>query len=285
MKLSGDNLYKSCDFVFAHCNTKDFSSIPPDSVAVRTHRDGVYDYITSIPLDKLVETSTVFCKTDYLPQLIEYCKQNKFTGKFILVTGQSDFSITDDIYNFVVSHISVVWFAVNAECSKVNPIPLGISGCDFCLKENFRISNTPNKLLYVNHRNENFPQIRIPLYEHFSKFNWATVRIPYDRGEISKYQDELLDHKFVLCPRGNGVDTHRMWEAIYSGVIPIVKTHYTHSFEANIFPILFVDSYTSVTEELLNQKYLEYTSIKWNSDALDMKWWIDRMKLSVTEHK
>ena len=279
MKLSGDSLYKSCDFVFAHCNTKDYSSIPHGSVIARTHRDGVHDYITPIPIDKLSATSTVFCKTDYLPQFVQYCKHHKFYGKIILVTGQSDYTITNEVYDFVTSNICVVlWFGVNAECRKVNPIPLGISGCDVCLNKNFITNKHPTRLLYVNHRNENYPQIRIPLYEYFSKFEWATVRIPYDRGEIDKYQEELIDHKFILCPRGNGIDTHRIWEAIYSGVIPIVERNYTHSFDDGLFPIFFVDSYTNVTEKILNEKYSEYNSTKWNLNALNIEWWMDRMK-------
>jgi hypothetical protein len=32
-------------------------------------------------------------------------------------------------------------------------------------------------------------------------------------------------YKYVICPRGNGIDTHRVWEALYLGVVPVV--HHT----------------------------------------------------------
>ena len=38
----------------------------------------------------------------------------------------------------------------------------------------------------------------------------------------SEYIESLKQHKFVLCPFGNGFDTFRTWEALYSGCIPII---------------------------------------------------------------
>lgn len=48
--------------------------------------------------------------------------------------------------------------------------------------------------------------------------------------------ERLAKYKYCLCPEGNGVDTHRLWEALYLDCIPIVKntpftkvvTHYTN---------------------------------------------------------
>ncbi len=37
-----------------------------------------------------------------------------------------------------------------------------------------------------------------------------------------EYLEELSSHRFCLCTRGNGLDTHRFWEALYLGVIPVV---------------------------------------------------------------
>ena len=34
--------------------------------------------------------------------------------------------------------------------------------------------------------------------------------------------DRLSTYEFCICPEGNGVDTHRLWEAIYLQCIPIV---------------------------------------------------------------
>ena len=45
----------------------------------------------------------------------------------------------------------------------------------------------------------------------------------YRKKDIEEYERDLLTSNFVLCPEGNGIDTHRVWEALYSGSIPIVR--------------------------------------------------------------
>ena len=32
----------------------------------------------------------------------------------------------------------------------------------------------------------------------------------------------LSDYEYCICPEGNGVDTHRFWEALYLKCVPIV---------------------------------------------------------------
>ena len=49
-----------------------------------------------------------------------------------------------------------------------------------------------------------------------------------------------FDLRYVIAPRGGGEDTHRAWEALYLGVVPIVK----HSPIDSVFeglPVHFVD--------------------------------------------
>jgi hypothetical protein len=54
----------------------------------------------------------------------------------------------------------------------------------------------------------------------------------------STYLEELSKYKYALCVRGNGLDTHRFWECVYLGVIPIiVNNEYTNSeiFTQNLY--------------------------------------------------
>lgn len=58
--------------------------------------------------------------------------------------------------------------------------------------------------------------------------------------------------KYTLCPGGCGEDTHRFFESIYLGSIPIVKrtnTSFDRVFEK--FPCLVIDNWSDITEELL----------------------------------
>jgi hypothetical protein len=45
--------------------------------------------------------------------------------------------------------------------------------------------------------------------------------------------------KFVACPRGNGTDTHRFWETLYRGSIPVVKrSQWSRSISELGYPIM-----------------------------------------------
>jgi len=53
---------------------------------------------------------------------------------------------------------------------------------------------------------------------------------------------------FVPCPRGNGLDTHRVWETLYLGAIPVVLN--SDRFAAlEGWPILFIDDWKEIIEK------------------------------------
>jgi len=49
-----------------------------------------------------------------------------------------------------------------------------------------------------------------------------------ERKSFPEYIKQLVNCTHVLCPRGNGVDTHRLWETIYSLSIPTLTTSENH---------------------------------------------------------
>lgn len=86
---------------------------------------------------------------------------------------------------------------------------------------------------------------------------------------------EIRNSKFVFCPRGNGIDTHRLWETLYMGSIPIVRFEpQTHHLFTDL-PILFIDDWSVITEEFLQEKYREITSKTWNMEKLKVGYWFD----------
>ena len=59
---------------------------------------------------------------------------------------------------------------------------------------------------------------------------------------------------YTLSPRGCGEATHRFFEIIYLGSIPIVKrTGYVFDKLYDVYPCLVVDDWDKVSEELLNE--------------------------------
>jgi len=104
-----------------------------------------------------------------------------------------------------------------------------------------------------------------------------------DEGCIS-YLSKLRSSNFTLCPEGNGIDMHRLWETLYMGGIPIVKSNSAIDSLVSDLPVLVVQSWNYV----LNQEYLEeqWHSLhrdKWNFSKLRTSYWLDQINSSSRE--
>jgi hypothetical protein len=78
----------------------------------------------------------------------------------------------------------------------------------------------------------------------------------YEKIPESVIYNKTLESRYALCPRGCGMDTHRFYECIYLGCIPIVvRTHTVFDRLYAAFPCLVVERWADVTAELLDQSY------------------------------
>ena len=192
-------------------------------------------------VDSLMETSDV----------LQLC--NHFEGmKFIVFTNLEDTPIDDQIR--VPNNVLCV-SAVNAvaHSDKVIPAPYGVQRrmnlSDMrieVLQEAMQNIPDATKLLYVNH-NDSSHTDRVGLKDMFR--GWATVQDT--RVDYLNFLSNLSHHKFVLCPRGNAIDCHRNWEVLYMKRVPVMKRYPYLEELFRDWPVLFVDKYTDITEDLL----------------------------------
>lgn len=69
------------------------------------------------------------------------------------------------------------------------------------------------------------------------------------------YLQALAAHKFCLCPSGNGINSHRFWEAQYLQSIPIIiQADWTSAYSE--LRALVLDSWESLPNIDLNRKYI-----------------------------
>jgi len=84
---------------------------------------------------------------------------------------------------------------------------------------------------------------------------------PFEKVPATLVYQKTLDSRYALCPRGCGVDTHRFYECIYLGCVPIVirtNTVFDRLYAPDTgFPCLVVERWADVTEELLDRMYPE----------------------------
>jgi len=84
------------------------------------------------------------------------------------------------------------------------------------------------------------------LFEHLDFCDIFT-----ERQNFENYMEKINQYKFVLSPRGNGIDTHRFWEILTMGSIPIVESSGLDSLYYK-FPCIIVQSFKEVNKKLLD---------------------------------
>lgn len=226
--------------------------------------------------------SLVYAKRDHAGSLFSRLAWTR--SRVVLITGESDDPVGRQDFDQRPPQIAE-WFSTNACDPRVDAIPLGL-GNSYCpvtakaadIAAVLEQCPAHERWLYVNFRPETNPSERGPLLDHFLRLgqtgDWLTVR----RGDLKPTEclSEMAGHRFVLCPPGNGIDTHRMWEALYMGTIPVVQRHPALEAFADL-PILFVDDLSIPDQRSLEREFARLTSGAWNLDKLFLPWWQERL--------
>lgn len=171
------------------------------------------------------------------------------------------------------------WFAQNCDVrdSRLTPIPIGLETDRWhppSMKKDVILA-TPELertgLVYLNYTSRASHRTqRQAAHDMFSRAPWVTTE---SGKSFEHYARQLASHKFVFSPDGNGMGTHRTWEALCLGCIPIVERHvFTEEF-AKVLPILVVGDWSYITEIFLKANYAEMSTRKWNWGALTVEWW------------
>ena len=90
-----------------------------------------------------------------------------------------------------------------------------------------------------------------------------------NRLSFEDYCIHMSHHKYVICPPGNGIDTHRLWEALYMKCIPIVLKH--RIYENYDLPIIQVNKWEDINKEILNKELTQ------NEEQLYIDYWNNKI--------
>ena len=120
-------------------------------------------------------------------------------------------------------------------------------------------------------------QLRLPIYEACRNVSWMKWLPEQSRKE---FWLSLQNITFVLCAPGNGFDTHRAWEVLILGRIPIVQKLPINAVYDGL-PIWEVDDwnkFASMTEADIEEKH------KWFVDRWDTYTW-ERLTLAYWKNE
>ena len=262
--ISGDAFRKYCDHVFdvkeqnfvpSHVKTGDLVFVAPRDYTQQTYRESIDDFFRN-----------------YHPFI---------KNKYILVTHNSDLNITEGFHDYLESKTLFIWFAQNVGYNhpKLIPIPIGL--------ENELWSNNYVKIINNCIDNKNYKEKKYLLYMNFNiktnyKIRWPVYNLFKDedfcfspqRINNEEYLHDICSAQFLISPHGNGLDCHRTWEALYLGVIPVVKKSTLDPLYKDL-PVLIVDEWEEVTREFLEKKYIEMADKAYKLEKLFCNYWID----------
>jgi hypothetical protein len=206
----------------------------------------------------------------------------KIGAQYNLITHNADLPV-DEAMTALISDRVLCWYAQNSTHAhpRVVPIPIGLENLHYYhagIPDEFDqvralVSARKSRIL-VNFAIQTNPQERQPAYEKASRTPTADCLSEWLAQQ--DYMRTLSEYKFVLSPPGNGLDAHRTWEAMYLGVVPIVKDSYAmRVFQGLGLPLWIVgdwDELLSISEGELESTYEERKK-GFDCPALYMDYW------------
>lgn len=206
--------------------------------------------------ERFVNFKKIFVKTDDIKKF--YNKFNNNLEDKTIISHNSDYSID----NSFIEYINKVKKQYSQNClftnEKLEPLPIGIENrmwFDHNILHNIRkrtdIKKTKN--IYFLFSINTHPSRNICYNILKDKLEW--------KKKLTKeeYFIELKRHKYAICPRGNGLDTHRLWECFYLDVIPIMLKE--DSVNIDNLPIIFLDKWSDLDISKLDN-LIKFTDVK-----------------------
>ena len=248
------------------------------------------DVVTHLRLQELTDDRCIFLKSDCLHEKGQIQWQGPLhppvwpPQQRIWISGRSDLDVNDTLVGLYTDNFDR-WYGTNNESSdtRIISIPLGMqTNCrPDCIDIMADVVQEPKldiNQVYMNFNINTCPRERQYVYNLFKNKDWVEEgTIENTLVSRTNFLREIKSHQFVLCPRGNGIETHRLWETLYMGSIPIVKKDIGYEDFYDL-PICFIDDWVDITEEFLLKEKNRIVNTVYCLDKLKISYWIEKIK-------
>jgi hypothetical protein len=244
--ICGDNFLRICDVFIGSINSINAN---PNNVKIQKNIVNIESNI----YNTINKNTVIFVKTDDLPNFYNKIFNYKIDIRNkIILTHNSDYGI-DSKYSNILNNVKKQY---SQNClvqhKNLTPIPIGIENnmwFDHEILHKIRMRTDIKK--------EKWIYFYFAMSTHFSRkecYEKLKNKLIWN-NKLSKeeYFIELKKHKYAICPRGNGIDTHRIWECIYLDVVPIMlKQDY---LGIDNLPIIYLNSWDELDINNINNKF------------------------------
>lgn len=204
--------------------------------------------------NEISRAEVVFCPSHHLERLlIEF---GEYLSPKVLILGNSDRDITVPFSNIPDSVKVIFCQNLLMRHPLYLPLPIGVENRRLGTNGLFNLINDEysrkpkyDKILLGPFKNTHSERDEINLRNYSS----GLIEIADRRISPSRYAEEASNYKYVASPRGNGQDTHRFWETLYRGGIPLVKSSlWTSQISELGIPVIEVSDWSE--EELIRAR-------------------------------
>ena len=231
--------------------------------------------ISDISVDDIKKYKIIYVYTQFLDDFFD--KFYNHLNNVTLISHNSDYGIYNRHLKYLDGNKIKAWYCQNRETShpKLFSIPIGLA--------NSQWPHGNQQLISSIREEQNTKEILV--YKNFDIGTNCNERhicnnITNNNGIhlssntiIENYWRILSKSAFIISPPGNGIDCHRVWEALYLRTVPIVKYHESFS-QFKHLPILFIDNWEEVTIDNLRSKLDEFKYREFNDiQELTIDYW------------
>lgn len=227
------------------------------------------------------KSKILFVQTNLLKQFFIQLHPH-IASPYVLLSHNSDINVTQEYAQFIDDKITH-WFAQNLlfSHSKATSLPIGLENYAlFCRQPLWYFtklkSNSQEKklLIFLSVTLENNILERsecVQALRDLPTVCFSSLKLPQRR-----YLSTLSKTLFVACPAGNGIDTHRLWETLYLGAVPIVlDSTFARNLESLGYPLYITKKWSdlaTITPAQLVERYIELKKLPYR-DKLTVTFW------------
>lgn len=188
----------------------------------------------------------IFCRSELLQEF--FASHYEEITASVVICGNSDFEF-HSLPELIPPSVNAL-FLQNSFISDnkfIFTLPIGVENLRLGVNGNPRLFKKQvfrpiNKILFgpFGHTHP----VRTQIIDNFSCSSLHWDCLPFDRISPRKYAKIARRYKMIAAVRGNGIDTHRHWETLYRGVVPVtLRDSWSESLQTIGIPFRLIDSW------------------------------------------
>ena len=184
----------------------------------------------------------IFINGDYIYMFFDIIRTAFLPKKYNFIIHNTDRPFGSTELERLLPHANHI-YAINTTVThpQLTTIPLGFVDRQLPFLSSFQRPQVERDIeIYVNFTRGTNQQKRV---ECLDAIEGREGVIYQTNRTVPEYYEDLCRSKFVLCPEGTGIDTHRVYESLFCGATPVVLRNSLSPLYEKL-PVCIVDKWT-----------------------------------------